>query len=145
MKNLRDLPGPIQNQILLRIWICATALLTGCGMLLLLGRIALVLPFAMGALLLAYSAAHLYTLAAQGHFLILRGTVQKVERTVFRRRPRALLLEVDGRALRVILHSRHRTPADGATVTLYVPDTAPLYEWRGLHQLSTYLALKQEE
>lgn len=145
MKHIRDLPSPIQNQILLRIGLCALSLSAGGGMLALLGRVALALPFALGALLLALSAAHLYTIAVRGHYLMLRGTVLKVERTALSRRPRALLLEVDGKALRVILHNRHRAPASGAAVTLYIPDTAPLYAWRGLHQLNTYLALATEE
>lgn len=146
MRNkLREYPSPIQNQILFRIGLCVLSLVAGAGMLALLGRIALVLPFALGAVLLAGSAAHLCQIAAMRRYLVLKGTVLKVERTALRRRPRALLLEVDGKALRVVLHSRHHAPADGAAVALYIPDTAPLYEWRGLHQLSTYLALVKEE
>lgn len=143
--KLREFPSPIQNLILLRIGLCVLSLAAGAGMLALLGRFALVLPFALGALLLAVGAAHLCHIAAMGRYLILKGTVLKVERTALRRRPRALLLEVDGKALRVVLHNRHRAPADGAAVALYIPDTAPLYEWRGMHQLSTYLALAKQE
>ncbi|MPN64891.1 hypothetical protein SDC9_212669 [bioreactor metagenome] len=145
MKKLHQLPSPIQNQVLLRAGLCGLSLAAGIGMLALLGRIALALPFGLAALLLAANAAHVYTTAARGHYLMIRGTVLKVERTSLRHRPRALLLEVEGKALRVVLHNRHRAPADGAAVTLYIPDTAPLYEWRGLHQLSAYLALVEGE
>ena len=30
---------------------------------------------------------------------------------------------------------------EGDTVTLYIADTAPLYEWQGIHRLHAYLAM----
>ena len=33
------------------------------------------------------------------------------------------------------------TVREGDTVTLYIADTAPLYEWQGVHRLHAYLAM----
>ena len=41
----------------------------------------------------------------------------------------------------VMLRNRHAAVREGDTVTLYIADTAPLYEWQGIHRLHAYLAM----
>lgn len=95
----------------------------------------------MGALLLAANAGHIYWATASERVLELKGVVLKLEQTAFRRRPKALFLEIDGKALRVVLHSRRSRLKPGDQVTLFILDSAQLYPWHGLHQLDSYLAL----
>ena len=40
-----------------------------------------------------------------------------------------------------MLRNRHAAVREGDTVTLYIADTAPLYEWQGIHRLHAYLAM----
>ena len=68
----------------------------------------------------------------------------KVERTSVRQQMKSLLLEVDGKALQVVLRNRHVTVQEGETVKLYISDTTPLYEWQGIHRLYAYLAIAPE-
>lgn len=56
----------------------------------------------------------------------------KLERTPLRLRPKAMLMEVEGKALLVVLRNRHISVREGDALTLYIADTAPLYEWRGI-------------
>ena len=37
--------------------------------------------------------------------------------------------------------NRHTSFREGDVVTLYIADTAPLYEWQGVHRLHAYLAM----
>ena len=67
--------------------------------------------------------------------------VLKLERTPLRLRPKAMLMEVEGKALLVVLRNRHISVREGDALTLYIADTAPLYEWRGIHRLHSYLAV----
>lgn len=143
--TFQKFPAPIQNQIIVRGGLCALSLAAGIGLLVLLGDPTLLLPFVLAAGLMAVSAGHIYHIAAEQRYLVLVGTVLKVERTEFWHRPKALLLEVEGKALRLVLHSRHRAPAAGASVSIYAPDAATLYEWRGMRQLFSYLALVVEK
>ena len=97
--------------------------------------------FRVGAALLTICAARLYRTGMRGQYLILRGVILKVERTVLRQRPKSILLEANGKALLVMLRNRHAAVREGDTVTLYISDTAPLYEWQGIHRLHAYLAM----
>lgn len=78
------------------------------------------IPFLMVSLLLAGSIIRLYLIGVQGHYLILHGVILKVERTPIRQRPKALLLEAEGKALRLVLQNRHISPSEGHTVVLYL-------------------------
>lgn len=100
-----------------------------------------VVPFLLAAVLLAVPAIYTGWLAIRGHCLELKCVVLGVERSALRGRGKALLLETQGMALRLSLRGRLRPPQVGASILIYISDTAQLYEWRGMHQLDSYLAV----
>ena len=134
-----QIPIPLQSQILLRLVLTVCSLVVG-SLLLVLFSLPIAAPFFLLALVTAASGGHLYWVAVCGHYLVLTGTVLKVERTTVLRRPKAILMEVEGTALRVILRNRHKAPGEGSQLSFYVQDSTPIYEWRGIHLLGTYLA-----
>ena len=134
-----QIPIPLQSQILLRLVLTVCSLVVG-SLLLVLFSLPIAAPFFLLALVTAASGGHLYWVAVCGHYLVLTGTVLKVERTTVMRRPKAILMEVEGTALRVILRNRHKAPGEGSQLSFYVQDSTPIYEWRGMHLLGTYLA-----
>lgn len=138
------LPIPLQRQILVRVSLSAASVVTGVGLLVLLRSATMAAPCLVAALLAAASGWHIYRQATLGRCLVLNGTVLKTEMSALRHRPKALLLEVDGKALRVVLRGRYKVLGAGTSVAVYIADTTPLYNWRGLHQLQTYLALVTE-
>ena len=139
-QNLRLLPPALQRQLLIRVGFILLSLVLGVVSLVLFST-TIALPFLLCAALLAFSAFRLYRIGARGQYLILRGTVLKVEYTPLRRQPKSVLLEADGKALQVVLRNRHVAVQEGDTVTLYISDTTPLYEWQGIHRLYAYLAM----
>lgn len=142
--GLEALPIPLQRQILVRVGLSAASVAVGAGLLILLRSAAMAVPCLVAALLAAVGAWHIYRQATLGRCLVLKGTVLKTEMSALRHRPKALLLEVDGKALRVVLRGRHKVLEAGAAVEVYITDTTPLYDWHGLHQLQSYLALVTE-
>ena len=134
-----QIPIPLQSQILLRLVLTVCSLVVG-SLLLVLFSLPIAAPFFLLALVTAASGGHLYWVAVCGHYLVLTGTVLKVERTTVMRRPKAILMEVEGTALRVIQRNRHKAPGVGSQLSFYVQDSTPIYEWRGMHLLGTYLA-----
>lgn len=134
-----QIPIPLQIQVLIRLALAVCSLVVG-SLLLALFSLPIAAPFFLLALVTAASGGHLYWVAVCGHYLILTGTVLNVERTAVLRRPKAILMEVEGTALRVILRNRHKVPGEGSQLSFYVQDSTPIYEWRGMHLLGTYLA-----
>ncbi len=135
-----QIPVPLQVQVLLRLALAVCSLVVG-SLLLALFSLPIAAPFFLLAPLTAISGGHLYWVAVCGRYLVLTGTVLNVERTVVLRRPKAILMEVEGTALRVILRNRHKAPGEGSMLSFYVQDSTPIYEWRGMRLLGTYLAV----
>lgn len=135
-----QIPLPLQTQILIRLALAVCLLIAG-NTLLIFFTVTIAIPLFLLALLSAVSGGCLCRLVVYGRYLILTGTVLNVERTAILRRPKAILIEVEGRALRVILRNRHKAPGVGGQISFYVEDSTPIYEWRGMHLLGTYLAV----
>lgn len=135
-----QIPLPLQTQILIRLALAVCLLIAG-NTLLIFFTVTIAIPLFLLALLSAVSGGCLCRLVVCGRYLILTGTVLNVERTAILRRPKAILIEVEGRALRVILRNRHKAPGVGGQISFYVEDSTPIYEWRGMHLLGTYLAV----
>lgn len=135
-----QIPLPLQAQILMRLALAICSLIAG-NVFLVFFTVTIAVPFFLLALFAAISGGYLYLLVSRGHYLILIGTVLNVERTAILRRPKAILIEVEGKALRVVLRSRHKVPCVGGQISIYVQDSAPICEWRGMHLLRTYLAV----
>lgn len=146
MKNvIRVIPIALQHAVLIRVGLSLVDLLAAVCLFLCFNQVLVVAPFLLLAPLLAGHAAYIYRLFVKGHCLELRGTVLGVERSFLRSKPKALLLEIQGVALRVVLFNRLKVPKAGEAVLLYISDTTPLYEWRGMHQLDSYLAIVLDE
>ena len=77
---------------------------------------------------------------AQGRFVVLEGIVQKVEKTLFRSRPKAVIIARDGRLVKVYLRGRRWDLTEGDRFRLYVADNTPVYEQNGVLVLGGYLA-----
>lgn len=134
-----QIPTPLQIQILIRLTLAVCSLIVG-NVFLVLFNVSIAMPCFLLALLFAISGGHLYHLTTCGHYLILTGTVLNVERTTVLRHPKAVLMEVEGIALRVVLRNRRKSVVEGSRLSFYVQDNTPIYEWGEMHLLSSYLA-----
>ena len=139
-QDWKSLPPALQHQLIIQMGLAVCCLVLAIGALAFIS-FSVSVPFLLGAALLTICAARLYRTGMRGQYLILRGVILKVERTVLRQRPKSILLEGNGKALLVMLRNRHAAVREGDTVTLYIADTAPLYEWQGIHRLHAYLAM----
>ena len=146
-QDWKSLPPALQHQLIIQMGLAVCCLVLAIGALAFIS-FSVSVPFLLGAALLTICAARLYHTGMRGQYLILRGVILKVERTALRQRPKSILLEANGKALLVMLRNRHAAVREGDTavregdtVTLYIADTAPLYEWQGIHRLHAYLAM----
>ena len=76
---------------------------------------------------------------AQATFVVLEGAVQKVEKTLFRGRPKAVIIARDGQLVKVYLRGRRWDLTEGDRLRLYVADNTPVYEQDGVLVLGGYL------
>lgn len=142
MKNkLRLLPVPLQNLLIYRVALAILALGASLALAVFLHDVHFALPGLILCVTMLISAVLLYRLLMQGRYLALRGTVLNAEQTMIRKHTKVIILEAEGTALRIQLRNQHMKVAQGDIVALYLADTTKLYPWRGMYQLSSYLAI----
>ena len=142
MKNkLRLLPVPLQNLLIYRVALAILALGASLALAVFLHDVHFALPGLILCVTMLVSASLLYRLLIQGRYLALRGTVLNAEQTMIRKHTKVIILEAEGKALRIQLRNQHMKVAQGDIVALYLADTSKLYPWRGMYQLSSYLAI----
>lgn len=142
MKNkLRLLPVPLQNLLIYRVALAILALGASLALAVFLHDVHFALPDLILCVTMLVSASLLYRLLIQGRYLALRGTVLNAEQTMIRKHTKVIILEAEGKALRIQLRNQHMKVAQGDIVALYLADTTKLYPWRGMYQLSSYLAI----
>lgn len=142
MKNkIRVLPVPLQNLLIYRMALAILALGISLALAIFLHDVHFVLPGLILCVTMLVSAVLLYRLLIQSRYLALRGTVLHVEQTIMQKHTKIIILEAEGKALRIHLRNRHMKMAQGDMVALYLTDTTKLYPWRGMYQLSGYLAI----
>ena len=142
MKNkLRLLPVSLQNLLIYRVALAILALGASLALAVFLHDVHFALPGLILCVTMLVSASLLYQLLIQGRYLALRGTVLNAEQTMIRTHTKVIILEAEGKALRIQLRNQHMKVAQGDIVALYLADTTKLYPWRGMYQLSSYLAI----
>ena len=140
---IHELPPPLRKQALLRL-----AGAGACFVLLIVTALiyrdpALCWPFLLCGAVCAGLGVFLVRRIAQGRYVVLEGAVQKVEKTLFRSRPKAVIAACDGRLVKVYLRGRRWELAEGDRLCLYVADNTPVYEQDGVLVLGGYLAGEQ--
>lgn len=143
-EKLKKLPPPLRKQPLLRL-----AGAGACFCLLLLVAVGyrqpmLWFPFLVMGAFSAGSGALLMWRVDQGKVLVVEGVCREVESTLFRR-PKAVVMECDGRQVKVYLHARVRNLAVGERLRFYVAESAPVYEEDDILVLSGYLAMEVDK
>ena len=140
-EQFKAIPNPLQKQILIR--------LSGCGigiaaLLILLvngGHWQLFFPAVIITLYFLNSTIHLFYRCAEGRYVELRGTCQSIERSVVRKRIKALHIESDGRFIKLIPHQNSGSVNDGDSLIIILADNSSVnevYRERGLCDIITY-------
>ena len=122
-KGLGALPVPLQRQVLARVGLSAAAAAAGAGLLVLLRSAAMAAPCLAVELLAPAGSPEALTAAVHGG----AGTVYLGFGPLNARRNAKNFTREELEA--------------GVAVEVYITDTTPLYDWRGIHQLQSYLAL----
>ena len=137
---MQRFPPPLRKQALLRFAGAGACLVLLIVTALVYRDPALCWPFLLCSTVCGSLGVLLVRRIAQGRFVVLEGAVQKVEKTLFRSRPKAVIIARDGRLVKVYLRGRRWDLAEGDRFRLYVADNTPVYAQDGFLVLGGYLA-----
>lgn len=142
-EKLKNLPPPLRKQALLRF---AGAGACFCLLLVVIigfRQMMLCLPFLIMGAFSAGSGALIVWRTNQGKILILEGVCRQVDTTLFRRRPKAVVVKCGEHSVKVYLRYRIGNLCPGDILRVYMADSSMIYEKDDMFVLSEYIALEK--
>ena len=79
----------------------------------------------------------------QGKIVILEGVCRQVDTTLFRRRPKAVVVKCGEHSVKVYLRYRIGNLCPGDILRVYMADSSMIYEKDDMFVLSEYIALEK--
>ena len=142
-EKLKNLPSPLRKQALLRF---AGAGACFCLLLVVIigfRQMMLCLPFFIMGAFSAGSGALIVWRTNQGKIVILEGVCRQVDTTLFRRRPKAVVVKCGEHSVKVYLRYRIGNLCPGDILRVYMADSSMIYEKDDMFVLSEYIALEK--
>ena len=140
-ESFRTFPAVLQHQILLRcgltlgglaafglFWALSSAFWFGA-------------PFLMLAFWMGVSAVQTFRTVFHGKYARVHAVCKQVISTAILKRPKALILSTEQGNLRLRIQQRIRKPEVGDVFTVYLADSAMLYESEEDYVVSSYLGI----
>lgn len=103
----------------------------------------LCLPFFIMGAFSAGSGALIVWRTNQGKIVILEGVCRQVDTTLFRRRPKAVVVKCGEHSVKVYLRYRIGNLCPGDILRVYMADSSMIYEKDDMFVLSEYIALEK--
>jgi hypothetical protein len=144
-KAFKQIPEPLQKQILYRLFIGAAVLAVTVAFLMSSLDILSALSCAAIMVFCIISAFLLFRRAVAGDYVVISGDCLGVGLTALRKRTKTITLRTeDDRPLQVLIKHCRKKISVGSRVTLYVASNMLVYEKSGVHFLHSYLAIESK-
>ncbi len=140
-KHFKEIPLPLQKQILIRTAFAAIFLLLFTLLLCTGNDLYTVLPCIAMSVFCVINTFLLYRKAILNEYVVISGECTEVVLTAIRKRTKAIFLKTEEYIVQIMMKQRiHRVPV-GTQLDLYVSNNTPVYEKNGAQLLHTYLAI----
>ncbi len=140
-EKFKNIPPPLQKQIIMRYGATLVSLMLLVVSLLLEGNFYLSLSILIIFAFYGVSASQLLYVAVSNQIVVIRGVCTKLEKTPVRRRIKTLYFRSESHTVKIQILGRLRNVDEGDVITVYAVNNTPVYENDGCQQLSTYLAI----
>ena len=142
-KAFRQIPEPLQRQILYRLGWGAAVLLLTIVLLSYTAELYSVLFCTAVIIFCVVSAFMLFRRAVIGDYVVISGICSEVAVTPVKKRTKMITLRTeDGRTLKVMIKQRLKKAKPGDMIILYVATEMPIHESDGEPLIYSYLTLE---
>ena len=139
------IPRSLQKQILLRATGCVVGIFLFILILIFYKDWRFWLPCVILSVMCLASAGSLFFRCVYGRYVIVEGICTDIEKSLVRRRIKAIYLRNDRFSIKVVNAKRIRSLSIGDTVTVYVADNSAVYDVDGTKVICYYLAMTKGE
>lgn len=143
--KFKGLSAALKRQIVQRIGLGVAAVALFVIIWAATGSFRLAVPGMILAVLFFVTSGILLYKCISGKYICIAGTVKQVELTGFRKKPKTVFLDIDGKILLIPVQQKPTAIAVGNKLTLYLSPNTPIYEQNETYRIFTYLALVNDQ
>lgn len=145
LKSYKNFPPILQKQILMRLTGSVLGLFCVLVILISHSQWQLIFPGLVISLSFFISASNLFFRCEEKRYIVIHGICRGFERTSIRKQIKAIYLESDGKSVKVLCTYKGRPIKEGDQATIYVADTASVYDVDGEYIICNILAIGREQ
>ena len=145
MKILNELPSAIRKEVVKRFLYGIIALLFFVIVILTSKDILLCIPCAIIALLSFFASGIVIYHYKKGRIISFVGRCVKIERKKIIKTVSSILLDVDGKAVKIQIKVRKTKINEGDTVQVYILESSKVYNYENKFVISDYYALEVQD
>lgn len=142
MERFKNLSEPLRKLVSERMIFGAVTLALGTLCHICLHSWLLSLPGFVVGLFLIFNSFRLFLRLASGDYLCLRGVCRETEKAGLGRRARHMVIDLEGKPVRLTVGKKQRHLTVGDAVILYLLPDTPIYEQDGVSRVYSWLALE---
>lgn len=145
MKILNELPSAIRKEVVKRFLYGIVALLFFVIVILTSKDIILCIPCAIIALLSFFALGIIIYNYKKGKVISIAGICIEIERKKLRKTVSSILLNVDGKAVKMRIKGRRTKINEGDTVHVYILESTKVYNYENKFVISDYYAMEVQD
>jgi hypothetical protein len=141
IEKIKQVPGPLQKQILIRYGIGVVFFLLFVLILIFYRDLNLSIPCVAFSVFFLVNAVLLMYRSFDGKYVIVEGVCSELEKTGLRKRIKAIYVDAGPHNVKVMIKQRLKRIAVGDDITVYLSAAAQVYEQDQCFLVYSYLAL----
>lgn len=145
MKILNELPSAIRKEVVKRFLYGIIALLFFVIVILTSKDILLCIPCAIIALLSFFASGIVIYHYKKGKIISIVGICIEIERKRIRKSITSILLDVDGKAVKIRIKGRKTKINEGDSVQVYILESTKVYNYENKFVISDYYAMEVQD
>ena len=138
-------PGPLRRQVLAQFVTGTVFWLLSVVIQITTHDIWFSFPCVLLAGCLFFSGVRLYCCGRNGAYICIKGSCVKIETVGRKKKIRSIQLMVDGITLKIPIRYRLKRLAVGDTVSVYLSDKTPVYQWENGYFVCNYYTMTMEK
>ena len=145
IRVFKQIPKALQKQILYRLGYGIAILFLTVILLFYTVELFSILAGIFITIFFVASSFLLFRRAVAGEYVVIRGECLDVTLTAVRKWTKMVIVQTeDKRTIKIMIKQRLKKIRVGSKIMLYVASNMPVYETKGVHILSSYLALEMK-
>jgi len=141
LKEFKVIPEPLQRKLILQVGLGLCGLLVFIFLLATLRNFGIALPGLALFVFFAICTFRLFVISVSKDYIVISGVCSKVNLTAIKKQTKSIILNAEGKSVKVIIKQRLKKIQPGAAIDVYVYKNAQAHQFNNEYVLPAHIAI----